>query len=125
MQAGVQGASPVRGFSLIEILVALLLLLLTVTIVGSGLVGALNMERQTSERRAAEPLAEWLSARHAFGLAAEDLEAAFEEAHPEAALKYKQRKAADESLWDHWTIQASAEAPAITLELLSNPESDD
>lgn len=124
MQAGLRSAAPTRGFSLVEILVALLLLLITVTIVGSGLVGALNMEQQTRERRAAEPLAEWLSARHAGGLAAPDLETAFEEAHPEASLKYRQRKAADDSLWDHWTIHASEDAPPITLELLSNPPAD-
>lgn len=125
MRAGVGDDQSVQGFSLIEILVALLLLLITVTIVGSGLVGALNMEQQTKERRAAEPLAEWLSARHASGLAPEDLEVAFEEAHPEASLKYQQQKAADDSIWDQWTIQASKESPAITLQLLSNPPSED
>jgi len=125
MQAGVRDDRSVQGFSLIEILVALLLLLLTVTIVGSGLVGALNMEQQTKERRAAEPLAEWLSARHAGGLTAPELEVAFEQAHPEASLKYHQQKAADDSIWDQWTIQASKESPAITLELLTNPPSEE
>jgi|GEM_PF-1733770 len=113
------------GFSLIEILVALLLLLITVTVVGSGLIGALQMERQTVERRAAEPLAEWVSARHASGLSAEDLIAAFEERprgdFPDATIGHKQRKAADDSVWDQWTIRVSPEAPAVTLELLSNP----
>jgi len=85
----------------------------------------LQMERQTVERRAAEPLAEWLTARHASGLAAEEVIAAFEDGpgneHPEATIRHKLRKAADDSLWDHWTIQVSPEAPAITLELLANP----
>lgn len=111
----------VRGFSLIEILLALTLLLITITVIGSGLVGTLQLERQTEAQLATEPIAEWVTARHAAGIFPENIAQELEEQFPDAVVSFDNRKAADESIWNHWSLQSSEEAPSMTLDLIALP----
>lgn len=107
------------GFSLVEIMIALMLLLITTVVIGSGLVGALNLERQTEAEAGNAELAHWIRARHTEGIMPEPIQDELDERFEDALVTHSSVKAEDERRWDRWRLQASPDAPALILELIA------
>ena len=96
---------PRAGFSLIEILVALTILLMTVLVIGGGLIGVVQLETDTDAQAELAAVARFVSARRLEGAEEADIRTEMAERWPEAELTVVERRDEEDRTWEWWTLE--------------------
>lgn len=107
------------GFSLIEVVLALFILILLAGFTATGVLGVLGLEADSRDLQEAGEIARFVGAERGAGIPDEDILEAVKSEWPAAVVKRSEVENDEGTDWMVWTIKAHRDSPEVAVEFLT------